>query len=100
MKAIDILEWIIKESIEGELLNFVDVPEEGNKEWEQNEEWWNVWGGGCPACLIPSGLYLYYYQDAICDKIYFNGQYHQPDAQIEIPTDGGLDYIYLYKIEE
>lgn len=100
MKAIQILEWIIKESIEGEFLNFVDVPEEGENEWQQNEEWWNAWCGGCPPYPIPSGRYLYYYQSAICDTIYFNGQYHKPDAQIEIPTDNGFDYIYLYKVEE
>lgn len=38
MKAIEILEWICKESIEGEFLNIVDVPE--TSWWEQNEEWW------------------------------------------------------------
>jgi len=100
MKAIQILEWIIKESIEGEFLNFVDVPEEGENEWQQNEEWWNAWCGSCPPRPIQSGRYLYYYQSAICDTIYFNGQYHEPDAQIEIPDENGFDYIYLYKIEE
>ena len=96
MKSKDILTWVIKESIEGEFLNFVDVPEEGENEWQQNEGWWNAWCGGYPPRPIPSGHYLYYYQSAICDKIYFNGQYHEPDAQIEISSD----YIYLYKIEE
>ena len=100
MKAINILTWIVKESIEGEFISFVDVPEEGENEWEQNEGWWNTWCGSCPAHPIQSGHYLYYYQSAICDTIYFNGQYHEPDAQIEIPTDNGFDYIYLYKVED
>jgi len=100
MKAIHVLEWVVKESIDGEFLNLVDVPEEGENEWQQNEEWWTVWCGGCPPCPIPSGRYLYYYQSAICDSIYFNGQYYEPDAQIEIPDENGFDYIYLYKTEE
>lgn len=100
MKAIEILEWIVKDSINGEFLNLVDVPEEGNEEWEQNEEWWNNWCGSCPPSPIPSGRYLYYYQSAICDTIYFNGQFHEPDAQIELPCEDGYDYIYLYKVED
>lgn len=98
MKATEILEWIIRESIEGEFLNYVDVPEEGDGEYQQNEEWWTMWCGNYPPHPIQSGRYLYYYQSAICDTIYFNGQYHQPDTQIEI--ENGFDYIYLYKIEE
>ena len=101
MKAIQILEWVVKESIDGEFLNFVDVPEEGENEWQQNEEWWNVWCGNYPPHPIKCGHYLYYYQSAICDTIYLNGQYYGPDAQIEIPDDkSGFDYIYLYKVED
>lgn len=40
MKAKDILRWIINESIEGEYLNTIDVPNEGDESWEQNESWW------------------------------------------------------------
>jgi len=100
MKATEILEWIIRESIEGDFLNYVDVPEEGENELQQNEEWWTMWCGNYPPHPIPSGRYLYYYQSAVCDTIYFNGQHHAPDAQIEIPDENGFDYIYLYKIEE
>lgn len=99
MKATEILEWIVKESINGEFLNLVDVPEEGKEEWQQNEKWWNTWCGSCPPSPIPSGRYLYYYQSAICDTMWFNGQYHEPDAQIELPCEDGFDYIYLYKVE-
>lgn len=100
MKATEILEWIVKESINGEFLNFVDVPEEGNEEWEQNEEWWNTWCGSCPQRPIQNGRYLYYYQSAICDTIYSNGKFNEPDAQIELPCEDGYDYIYLYKVED
>lgn len=40
MKAKEILDWIIKESINGEILHYIDVPEQGDAEWEQNENWW------------------------------------------------------------
>lgn len=100
MKAIDILEWIYRESIEGELLNIIEVPEEGENEWEQNEEWWNNMFSAFPPHPIAAGRYLYYYQDAICDTIYFNGQYHAPDAQIELPTEDGFDYINLYRLKD
>ena len=100
MKAIQILEWIVKESIEGGFLNFVDVPEEGENEWQQNEDWWKVFCGSCPPHPIQSGRYLYYYQSAICDDMYIGGRYYEPDSQIEIPDEYGFDYIYLYKIEE
>ena len=92
MKATEILEWIVKESINGEFLNLVDVPEEGNEEWEQNEEWWYDWCGSCPPHSIPSGKYMYYYTCAISDKI----NNVQPDATIEFPCED----IYLYKVED
>ena len=95
MKATEILEWIVKESISGEFLNFVDVPEEGENEWQQNEEWWNTWCGSCPPHPIPSGRYMYYYPSAIS-----YGQLEDPDATIEIPCDNGWEFIHLYKVED
>ena len=100
MKATEILEWIVNEPVSGEFLNFVDVPEEGNEEWEQNEEWWTGWCGNYPPHPITSGRYLYYYQSAICDTIYFDGKFNEPDAKIEVPCEDGFDYIYLYKVED
>lgn len=35
MKAKSILDWIVKESINGELLNMIEVPAVGDEEWEQ-----------------------------------------------------------------
>lgn len=99
MKAIDILEWIVKESINGEFLNLVDVPEEGNEEWEQNEGWWLNQFGMYPPCPIEKGKYLYYYTSAIDEEI-DNGCYVQPDATIELSDEHGFDYIYLYKVED
>jgi len=102
MKAIDILKWIVNESIEGELLYFVDVPEEGNEEWEQNEGWWHTWCGSCPPSAIPSGRYLYYYHclGDFDDYVFLDGKFIEPDAQIELADEEGFNYIYLYKIEE
>lgn len=98
MKAIDILEWIVKESINGEFINFVDVPEEGDYEWQQNEEWWVNMFGACPPCPQDVGKYLYYY--ASCD---LPEPQDEPDFQIEVPNSDnlyGYDYINFYKIEE
>lgn len=100
MKAKDILEWVVMENIEGEYLHFLDVPEAGDNGWEQNKEWWIDNMDGCPPSPIESGCYLLYYQSLICDTIFCGGAYHVPDAQIEIPTNSGFDYIYLYKVED
>ncbi len=98
MKATEILEWIVKESINGEFLNFVDVPEEGNEQWEQNEGWWDTWCGSCPPSPIPSGVYLYYYSgshDEIRDR---HNYVRTPDAVVHLEDDEEL--IYLYKVED
>lgn len=101
MKTKDILEWVVGESINGEFLNFVNVPEEGENEWEQNEEWWNNMFGACPPHSIPAGRYLYYYDSSYPYAIHYEGKScFNPDVQIEIPVDDGFDYIYLYKVEE
>lgn len=94
MKAIDILEWICQESINGEDLNLVDVP---NVE-TQTEEWWYDTMGGCPPHVIQSGTYLYLYASSIPDGM---GDV-SPDAEIELCNTGSMydcDYIYLYKID-
>ena len=101
MKATEILEWIVKESINGEFLNLVDVPEEGEEEWQQNEEWWNTWCGSCPPHSIPSGKYLYFYTSSMPTS--WGEDYMYPDAQIELCNTGDMydyDYINLYKLED
>ena len=99
MRAKDILRWIINESIEGEYLSTIDVPNEGDESWEQNETWWLEAFDGVPPMPI-AGKYLYYYDSAISEAIHIMGKTFKPDAQIELSFDNGLDYIYLYKLED
>lgn len=97
MKATEILKWITEESINGEFLNTVNVPAEGEQPWNQNEMWWLGMFGGMPAGPIEQGEYLYYYRSAIPDKIHTNERgYFEPDEEIELVGDN--DYIYLYKL--
>lgn len=102
MKANEVLEWICKYDINGKDLRMVDVPEEGENEWEQNEEWWYNEIGNTPACSIPSGRYLYYYESDMetYDMYDERGAYVEPDAMIEMPVEHGFDYVYFYRIEE
>lgn len=104
MKAKDILEWICRESINGDYLNVVDVPEEGENEWEQNEEWWYNHFGMCPPFPVVSGKYLYFYASQVFPNVYdSNGCECDADAQIELPNEDnmwGYDYINLYKLED
>lgn len=95
MKATKIIDWIAEIFAE-DYISILDVPEEGDGEEQQNEEWWVNEVGNYPPFPIPSGKYLYYYESQIDTII----DHTQPDAQIEIPTASGFDYINLYKIEE
>lgn len=98
MKQQTILDWIVRESINGEHLGFVDVPAENDKYCPQKEEWWLSFCGGVPPKPIPSGHYLYYYReqyDEIKDK---NGNIQEPDCEIEISSNGHIETMYLYKI--
>lgn len=88
----NILAWIVNKSISGAYLNIIDVPEEGDEDYEQNEEWWMQTLGACPPRSIPSGKYLCFYADCYYD---FDYPEEQPDSEIE----NGDDKIYLYKIE-
>lgn len=104
MKAKDLLNWIVKESIEGEKLYLIDVPNEGENEWEQNEKWWLDMFGGLPPSPQPSGEYLCFYASAI--EINPNDRYDcevEPDFQIELCNTGTMydyDYINFYKIDQ
>ena len=95
MKANVILDWIVRESIQGEFLGVIDVPDEGDVVCPQNEEWWWDSFGALPPAPIPAGKYLYYYTSQINDEINDDNGYHSPDAEIE-DGDGS---IYLYRIE-
>ena len=100
MKAKIILRWIVNECINGEHLNTIDVPNEGDNEWEQNEEWWLDTVGGVPPYPIPAGKYLYYSEAMVGDEIHLPDQHFDPDATIEMPMVKGWDYIYFYKIDD
>jgi len=98
MKAIEILDWIIRESIEGEALNIITVPNVGEHSWEQNEDWWRGTFGACPPDTIPSGAYLYYYSgshDEIHDR---NNYVCIPDAVVHLEDDEEL--IYFSRMED
>lgn len=88
----NILSWIVDESIDGEYLGIIDVPEEGDEDYEQNKDWWMQTIGACPPRSIPSGKYLYFYTDCIGEYLWPK---EEPDAEIE---NYGVS-IYLYKIE-
>lgn len=100
MKAKDILRWIINESIEGEYLNTIDVPNEGDESWEQNETWWLETFGGLPPMPIAAGKYLYYYYSTKSEAIHTKEKTFEPDAQVELGIADDFDYIYLYKLED
>ena len=100
MKAIEILDWICRESIEGELLNIVDVPSADAEEWDvrQDDEWWYEMFGACPPYPVSEGKYLYFYTSSMRSSLV--EYYLYPDAQIEIPFENGFDYINFYKLED
>lgn len=88
MTAKEILKWAIVESINCEKLITIDVPEPGEFEWEQNEEWWMYMVGGVPPYEIPSGEYILYWERDIPSGIY--------DYEIEL-NDG---LIHLIRLEQ
>ena len=94
MKAIDILKWICENPIDGEVLHMIDIPEEGDNECDQNEEWWYSYFGMCPPSPVPAGKYLYFYTTQV------DGPDADPDAEIEIPERWGFSYIHFYKIDD
>ena len=97
-----ILNWICRESINGEFLNMIDVPKEGEYEWEQNEAWWLNNFGTLPPEAIPEGRYIYYYTSQIPDEVEdIFGMTFYPDCVMELCNSGtacDYDYIYMYKL--
>ena len=96
MKSNVILAWIVNDAINGEHLGIVDVPEEGEHEWEQNEGWWTDYFGNCPPHNVPAGSYLYYYQSQVSGWVYDGHASVRPDVEIEFPDDS----VYLYRMDE
>lgn len=100
MKTSIILEWICRKNINGKFVNIIEVPNEGDKEFEQNEGWWIDTFGGLPPFPIAEGKYFFYYESAISYCIQHDGILYAPTAQVEIPVVNGYDYVYLYLIED
>ena len=101
MKAKQILEWIVSESVSGEDLGFVDVPDENDAFTPQNEEWWLNFCGGLPPKAIPAGHYLYYYREQYDEITDEHGNIMEPDAEVELSGNNGyFSPMYLYLIED
>ena len=102
MKASYLLECLIASNINCAHVGVINVPEEGEKEWEQNEGWWQEHFGNYPPCPISDGKYMYFCESDMeqCDLYDERGAYYAPDTTIEIPVEHGFDYIYLFKIDE
>lgn len=99
MKYKEVLEWIVKQSINGEFLNFVEVPDEYDEFTPQTEEWWQNFCGACPPAPIAAGKYLYYYDDSIDSHIENeSGVCQFPDAEVEV--EAGKSYINFYLLED
>ena len=97
MKKRKILDWILDNGINPILLQRINIPEEGDDEDKQNEEWWIDLFGGAPSAPIMPGKYFYYYASRVfADKLEY-------DAQIEICNADnmfGYDYVNFIRIEE
>lgn len=90
-----------RDAILGEYCNIVDVPEEGDEDWQQNESWWSNTFGGVPPQSAEPGKYFYFYESNMPDPIVLeDGTVPDPDVKIEIPWDSTFDHIYMYKIDE
>ena len=97
MKAIEILEWIVRESIEGVDLLLIDVPSVDDEDVPQNDEWWYNMIGESPEEMIDAGRYLVLYPDDARDFICTPTMEYVPDATIRI--NDGETIVYLYKVE-
>ena len=98
MKAIEILDWIVRESIEGEDLLLIDVPSVDDEDMPQNDEWWYNMIGESPEEMIDAGIYLVLYPDDARDFICTPTMEYVPDATIRI--NDGETIVYLYKVED
>lgn len=105
MKAINVLEWIVNQSINGEYLNFVDIPQEGVHVGEQNNDWWMNMFGGIPNTRVEAGRYLYLFVTDMCsydDACGFNP--FDPDFYIELSGDENsmfdTEFINFFKMED
>ena len=94
MRAMDVILWSVRENIDWEPMHILQVPEEGEHEWEQNEEWWFNNIGSCPPFPIPAGIYLYFLESSGLEPSDEFGTSILADQTIEL----GNDYINLYRL--
>ena len=97
MKAKEILKWMLRESVECELVNILDVPAEDDEFSPQDEEWWQNMLGAIPPAPLPSGEYVYYWRNSYDEIKDEHGNIVEPDATIE---DYDHDDIFLYRLED
>jgi hypothetical protein len=98
MKATEILEWIVRESIEGEDLLLIDVPSVDDEDVPQDDEWWYNMIGESPEEMVDAGRYLVLYPNDARDFICTSTKEYVPDATILF--NDGETIVYLYKVEE
>lgn len=103
MKAMTFLLWICRENVSGEELLIVDVPEEGNEEWEQNAGWWQHQFGAVPDKMVPAGKYITIYEGQYFnnkDSFVYDDDYKkiEPDVTLTFSDDGKK--LWLYRLDE
>ena len=98
MKATEILEWIVRECVEGERLLLINVPSVDDENVPQNDEWWYNMIGESPEEMVDAGRYLVIYPNDARDFICTPTMEYVPDATIRI--DDGETIVYIYKVEE
>ena len=94
-RLLKIINWFCYESIEGEHLQVVEIP--NNDSDNSQERWIMDYFGGCIPSEIEGGKYLCYCRNDLGDWVHDGFGYIEPDGEVEI--NGGDDYIYLYRID-
>lgn len=120
IKEKELLRWMFEsEIIDGdcEMCGMVDVPETGEGEGCQNEQWWREkFLVHAPENPLPAGCYLYFYD---CDTFYddrevppghdaaVNYRLREHQNQIELCDDNVSEdevvyngHIYFYRLDE
>lgn len=98
MKAIEILEWIVRECVSGEELLLINVPSVDDEYTPQNDKWWYNELGESPEEMVDAGTYLVYYPNDARDFICTPTMEYVPDATVRF--DDGESIVYLYKVED
>lgn len=97
MKSVDVLTWVVNQSITTEGMGFVDIDDEFDYE--------NFFGYG-PAVKAEDGKYLYVYGDEVLEIDIDTLTAATREAPVIIRTpcedkrNGGMMNIYLIKIDE